>query len=634
MKPLNLNFLLLFLNSISTKKSLRKLKTNSLVLVTASLISLLGIIYSITSSLLLNNIKLAEEKNVHQTVQEVLHEYTRVADDLYYTNLPWSKWDDSYEFVQNPQPAYIQDNFSSEIFPGLNFNLVVLFNKNSKIILAEEWDNQAKKILSIPPVFATQIEPKNAITQYPISGKSITGVILLPKGITIISSLPILDSAGQKPSRGGLLFGRYIQKSELIKRMSGNDFLTVSIDLHTINEGQMPPDFEEARLTLSDKNSIVVQNLNTKKIAGYTWLKDIYGKPILLMRVVKDRELYLQGKNNSSYLLVSLIFVGLIFGIAAQLLIQKIITFQLKRQESEARYRIVVGQASESIFLVDAETKRFLEANAAFEKLLGYSIKELLNLTIDDVLVVENESRDRYLHYIATKTERFTGEEQYRSRDDYFVDVEVNANLISYGEKQVFCHVVRDITERKQAEAALKENEQRLTWQANHDALTGLVNRRKFEQHLEQALNSAKVTKSQHSLCYLDLDRFKIVNDTCGHIAGDELLRQVTALLQSQIRPVDILARLGGDEFALLLDRCTVEQSLSVANALRESIQSFRFVWEDKTFSIGVSIGIVAINNNSQSLINTINSADSACYTAKNQGRDRVQIYQGSDRAT
>ncbi len=302
MKPLSLNLLLLFLNRINTKKTFAQLKVTTLILLTIILTSLLGIVYSITSSLLLNNIKVAEEKNVNQTIQEVLQEYSRVADDLYYTNLPWSKWDDSYEFVQNPQSTYIQENFSPEIFPSLNFNLVVLFNKDSKIIFAKEWDSQSYQTLPISPILATQIELKNAIVQYPNSNKSIAGVILLPKGITIISSLPILDSTGQKPSRGGLMFGRYIQKSEIIKRISGNDALTVSIDVHAINEIQMPPDFEEARLALSTKNLIVVRNLNDKKIAGYTWLKDIYGKPILLVRVVKDRELYLQGKNNLRYL--------------------------------------------------------------------------------------------------------------------------------------------------------------------------------------------------------------------------------------------------------------------------------------------------------------------------------------------
>lgn len=170
-----------------------------------------------------------------------------------------------------------------------------------------------------------------------------------------------------------------------------------------------------------------------------------------------------------------------------------------------------------------------------------------------------------------------------------------------------------------------------LSWQASHDSLTGLFNRNEFENRLEKTLKSAKAQNHQHVLCYLDLDRFKIVNDSCGHTAGDELLRQVTILFQSQVRSSDTLARLGGDEFGIILHRCSLDAAERVVNRLRECIQDFRFVWEDKTFKIGVSIGLVGINGDSQNLMTVLNAADAACYTAKNKGRNRVHIYQADD---
>lgn len=188
-----------------------------------------------------------------------------------------------------------------------------------------------------------------------------------------------------------------------------------------------------------------------------------------------------------------------------------------------------------------------------------------------------------------------------------------------------------DITERKRAEEALRQSEQRLAWHSRHDGLTGLVNRWEFEQRLKLALSSAKTDNQQHSLCYLDLDQFKIVNDTCGHAAGDELLRQVTALLKKQVRSSDTLARLGGDEFGLLLNQCPLVQSLRIANVLRQSLQEFRFVWQDKTFTIGVSIGLVAINADTLDLSSVLSAADMACYAAKNAGRNRVHLYQADD---
>jgi diguanylate cyclase (GGDEF)-like protein/PAS domain S-box-containing protein len=170
-----------------------------------------------------------------------------------------------------------------------------------------------------------------------------------------------------------------------------------------------------------------------------------------------------------------------------------------------------------------------------------------------------------------------------------------------------------------------------LSWQASHDALTELVNRREFEILLEQALGDAKAQNQHHVLCYLDLDRFKIVNDTCGHMAGDELLRQITVVLQTHIRKTDTLARLGGDEFGLLLAQCPLEAAQRIAHSLREAVQEFRFSWENKVFTIGVSIGLVAINRESENVVNILSLADAACYAAKNNGRNRIHIYQAND---
>jgi len=190
--------------------------------------------------------------------------------------------------------------------------------------------------------------------------------------------------------------------------------------------------------------------------------------------------------------------------------------------------------------------------------------------------------------------------------------------------------VLRDIRTRKQAENTLRESEKRLSWQATHDPLTELLNRRAFEQSLEQVL-STKSSQPQHILCYLDLDRFKVVNDTCGHIAGDELLKQVSNLFQSSLRKTDTLARLGGDEFGILLYSCPLNRAVEIADTLRERISQFTFSWRNQTFSIGVSIGIAAINASFKNIDMALSAADSACYTAKKQGRNQVHIYNNSE---
>ncbi len=168
-----------------------------------------------------------------------------------------------------------------------------------------------------------------------------------------------------------------------------------------------------------------------------------------------------------------------------------------------------------------------------------------------------------------------------------------------------------------------------LSYQASHDALTGLINRREFESRLNAALTSTRRKDSvRNVLLYLDLDQFKLVNDTCGHPAGDRLLKQVTGLLQTRIRSSDTLARLGGDEFGILLSDCSPDQAMKIADTLRQAIRDYRFVWHDGALNVGVSIGIVEINPETESMAALMSAADVACYAAKDQGRNRVHVYQ------
>jgi diguanylate cyclase (GGDEF)-like protein/PAS domain S-box-containing protein len=176
-----------------------------------------------------------------------------------------------------------------------------------------------------------------------------------------------------------------------------------------------------------------------------------------------------------------------------------------------------------------------------------------------------------------------------------------------------------------------RELNRRLSYHASHDVLTGLVNRREFESRMERALKSAKARETSYALCCVDLDQFKIVNDTCGHSAGDALLGQVGALLKSKVRWRDTLARLGGDEFAILLESCTLDEALRTAETLREAVGNFKFTWEERTFRLGASIGVVPISADNADVASVLSAADSACQAAKQAGRNRVHSFEEND---
>jgi len=184
--------------------------------------------------------------------------------------------------------------------------------------------------------------------------------------------------------------------------------------------------------------------------------------------------------------------------------------------------------------------------------------------------------------------------------------------------------VFRDVTKERRLKRAL-------SYQASHDALTGLINRREFDNKLQIAVQSARDGEGPHALLYVDLDQFKVVNDTCGHSAGDRLLRDVTGVLRQHVRAADTISRLGGDEFGVLVQHCSAEQAARIADNIRQAVRDYRFSWEQNTTSIGVSIGVVEITSDSESVASLLSAADIACYAAKDAGRNRVHLYASGD---
>jgi diguanylate cyclase (GGDEF)-like protein/PAS domain S-box-containing protein len=170
-----------------------------------------------------------------------------------------------------------------------------------------------------------------------------------------------------------------------------------------------------------------------------------------------------------------------------------------------------------------------------------------------------------------------------------------------------------------------------MSYQASHDALTGLVNRVEFERRLGAALDSARGEGVGHVVAYLDLDRFKLVNDSSGHIAGDNLLREISALLKQRVRDSDTVARVGGDEFAMLLAGCPLDKARQIADDVCQAVSDHKFAWQDRAFDIGVSIGLVEVGKDSGSAESVLSAADSACYVAKQQGRGRIHVYSTRD---
>ncbi len=318
-----------------------------------------------------------------------------------------------------------------------------------------------------------------------------------------------------------------------------------------------------------------------------------------------------------------------LIGVELDITERKLYEEALFREKESAQ--ITLQSIGDGVITCDAHG-RVEYLNPVAEELTGWRLEDSLGRTIDEIFrAFHEETCEPLENPLAVAVRRIRSIKSVRPmllirKDGNELYIESTASPIRDGTGTVTGGVLvfHDVSESR-------ELNRRLSYHASHDVLTGLVNRREFETRLERALKSAKARETSYALCYIDLDQFKIVNDTCGHSAGDALLGQVGALLKSKVRWRDTLARLGGDEFGVLLESCSLEEALRTAETLREAIRNFRYTWEDRTFRLGCSIGVVPITAENEDVASVLSAADSACGAAKESGRNRVHCFEEND---
>jgi diguanylate cyclase (GGDEF)-like protein/PAS domain S-box-containing protein len=322
-----------------------------------------------------------------------------------------------------------------------------------------------------------------------------------------------------------------------------------------------------------------------------------------------------------------------ILTVAQNITYRKRIEASLRRNKQQAQYTLEsIGEG-----IVTSDTRGYIDyMNAAAEKLTGTKRDAAHGKRLGDIinLVDESDRRDLGDPVIRSLTDRRRISMGSRAlmvsiSGETELSIEMTASPIKGPDGSIAGVVVimHDVSERRGLA-------QQMSYQAAHDPLTGLINRREFERHLGDSLQTVRDQDTSHVLCYLDLDRFKVVNDTSGHIAGDNMLREVSALIRDEVRESDYVARLGGDEFGMLLIGCPLKKARQIADDVLRAIKDYRFTWQDRIFTIGISIGLVEIGGEGSSIPDILSAADSACYVAKQRGRGQVHVYSAKDEVT
>ncbi|RME37167.1 MAG: PAS domain S-box protein [Thermoflexia bacterium] len=480
-----------------------RLKTALLVtVVTAGLIAILYLFFATTLTRRFSQLERQEveeeTRRVHAVFQNELKDLGTRAED-------WAPWDDTYQFIADGNPEYIANNLTDAVFVNLRLNLMLFVSTSGRVVYAKAFDLEAGREVPVPDA-AYALARDAAVVHHTDPRHGRTGLILMPEWPMLFSSWPIVTSLYEGPIRGTLVMGRYLTPAE-VQRLA--DLLDIPFSVYRLDRpGQMPGDVLLVRFAFPDDASILVRPLDDVTVAGYALLPDIHGDPALILRVQLPRTIYWQGEGAIRFYFFSLLAIGLLFGTLNMLLLERFAVSRLVRMsaeveaigvsgdpsrrlqvrgrdelsrlgeavnrmleaihaaqearaESEARYRIVVEQASEGIVLVDSRTGQFIEANAAFRDMLGYSEEELRQRTLGDVLELESDAGQEggEVRPALMEEARLSGEQTCRRKDGSRITVEAAVNRISHQGREVLCLLVRDVTERKRMEQYLIQTE-------------------------------------------------------------------------------------------------------------------------------------------------------------------------------
>lgn len=329
---------------------------------------------------------------------------------------------------------------------------------------------------------------------------------------------------------------------------------------------------------------------------------------------------YKHAQSPSSFELMLLYRVARIVGAIVE---QKINDEELR--ESREKFRTLYDDTPSMFFNLN-EAGTIISVNEFGARHLGYEVDQLVGNNVL-YLVCEDDRKkasEKIKECFANPGAMYRWELRKECNDGRVIWVRETAHVLDTRNKQEVFIICEDISENYRLS-------QQLEYQATHDALTTLVNRSEFEKRLERVLDQKSMRIPGHAICYLDLDNFKIINDTCGHLAGDAMLKQLSELLAVSVRGRDTLARLGGDEFGILMENCSLKQAYSVAEKILSVVEDFRFVWNENKFTVGVSIGLVPIDETSGNVTDVLSEADNACYYAKDSGRNRIHVFAPDD---
>ena len=631
-------------------------------------------IYALSSNLLLKSYTQLEKRESERNAERIVDAIQGQVEDMHVAAMDWSNWDEAYRFVADKNQQFIDDNLATMT---LKLDMMLFLDLDGKTVHARPVDRTP----GVKAPTADQVRSALGLG----SGNSKwdkdrqqKGLAFINGRLTLISARPIVPSENNKPSRGWMVWALYFDDAataSLAKRTH------LSFGVSALGDSTMPTDAQRVVPTLLSGSGTLTMPISDEKVAGYGLLTDLAGKSAGLVRVVEPRLIYAQGLSSARQLIGCMVLAALFFGLVsiwvldrfalsrifalntqvAQLSEQRLWTehinlpgkdelsqlasnidemvTNLRKGREEltdnnerlqdtvsklASANSVLEHAVEGIARMNADGK-IIATNVSFAENLGYKRGELCEKSWESIV----HGADQEQFFDALEVVRVSGKETVEvqavrnDRSLFHAEISIVRSDRPGVKSEGFHMFMKDITERKWLET-------RVEHQAFHDALTGLPNRAKFLDRLEHAIPRAKRRENGVAVIFMDLDNFKIINDSLGHQTGDELLIQIAGRLQQFVREEDTIARLGGDEFTVLLqDLHSVDEAIEVTERIVKGLLEPIKLSQGETVAMA-SIGIAYSEKGQDSAESLLRDADTAMYAAKARGKSGYAVFDQS----
>lgn len=646
-----------------TEKRFMGLRTKILAILSVGMILLFTLLFFVARTELLNGYAQLEKDNTFVYLESASGLIEEQISQVRAHAIDYAHWDDTYEYILTRDPAYIKANMNSESFANLKINGLIIINLAGEIVYKYGVDYTNGEAWEFPEQLMEHIA-KNGYLVDQINNEP-SGLYWTPQETYIISSVDVLSE--QTGKRAGTLIMLRPVNQDLLQR--GSEILGVKLDVQPYKNGNFDG-LEQA----FNENNFIVKPLDDNYVAGYKLMDDVERSTKLVLSIVNQRKIFEHGKSSLNlFYWCSLAMALLLIGFSW--LLDRLILSRMERLSQNVKrigqspiavgrlqalsgndeltslthsINVMLGRIDEAQHALNFEKERaqvtlagiadavitsdtlgrVVYMNNTAERFAGVSSQDAINKALKSVFKLMNADKTAEIASSWLTDSASSFDEVILQRNDGVEFIITKSTSPLYADDGVlFGHVtvLHDVT-------VVRSLSTQLSYQARHDALTGLVNRYEFEHKTQEAIDDASAGDRMHCLAYMDLDQFKVVNDTCGHAAGDMLLRQFAENLKAKVRNADTLARLGGDEFAILLMGCDLEKAHTILEDLLDVVRNFRFTYDNRVFKVGASIGLMEIAPNKDfNLSELISAADSACYIAKQNGGNRVYSHRPED---